>query len=130
MIKSTATYTLLLGVLFFLGLSLHTYFLEKEAIELQFSLHTIYLFHVVFTFVVIGVFNFISKKKEFFEQLGFIYLGVLVFRIVLFCGFFYNLVFTSVDLSIIERISLLIPVAIFLIFEVYFIAKILNKNKV
>ena len=128
LLKKTTTYTLLIGVLFFVGLHTHTFFLEKEAIKLQFSLFNIYLFHAVFTFILITIFTFISKYNTFFEQLGFIYLGTLVFKITFFCGVFYNPIFTTENLSIIERISLLIPVAIFLIIEVYFIAKILNRK--
>ena len=66
-------------------------------------------------------FNFLSSIEKILEQLGFIYLGAIVLKIVFFSIVFYNPIFTSEGLTIAERISLLIPMVIFLITEVCFL---------
>ena len=128
MFKKFIEYTISFGVLFFLGLYIQSYYVEKQSITLFFSLVKVYLFHFIFSLLVCGVFFILSSKEKLFQQLGFIYLGVLMLKIILFCGVFYNPIFTIEKLPKIDSISLLIPIALFLILEVFFIAKILNKK--
>ncbi len=128
MIKNILVYILIIGVLFFLGVNSHRYFIEKISVNLQFSLQNVYMFNAIFSLVVCTVFLILSEKESIFEKLGFLYLGTLVFKIILFYAVFYNPVFTAQDLTKIERISLLIPIAIFLSVEVYFIARILSRK--
>lgn len=128
MIKNLLTYLLVIGFLFFLGLEIHSYFIEEQNFRLGFSLKKLYSFHAIFTLVVLVKFNILSGFKKVSEQLGFIYLGVLILKIIFFCIVFYNPVFTSEKLTQIERISLLIPMVIFLISEVYFVSKLIQKK--
>lgn len=114
--------------LYFLGLSTHEYMNSKQNISLIFSLKNVYLFHAVFSLLVCIVFGILSSKEKFFQQLGFIYLGVLILKIVVFSIVFYNPVLSVENLSKTDSAALLIPIAIFLIAEVYFVAKILNKK--
>lgn len=130
MIKNSIKYTIVFGVLFFLGFFLHRNWIDNANISLPFSLKEIYIFHAVFSLIICVLFTILAQKDKLFEQLGFIYLGVLVFKITFFCMVFYDPVFTVEKLTKKQSLSLLIPIAIFLIAEVYFIAEILNKKKV
>jgi hypothetical protein len=70
-----------------------------------------------------------SSVDKIFSQLGFIYLGTLFFKIVIFCAIFYQPVFQEENLSQIARVSLFIPTLLFLLTEAFFVAKILNKKE-
>ena len=128
MLKRTLIYALTFIALFLLGYYSHKAIIEAKQLPLVFSLQKSYLFHAIFSFLICVIFAFLSLKDKLFQQLGFIYLGALTLKIILFCIVFYNPIITASDLSKTDSISLLIPIAIFLITEVYFIAKILNRK--
>ncbi|MEM6685821.1 MAG: DUF6168 family protein [Bacteroidota bacterium] len=128
MTRQIFIYFLAFGLLFFLGDFAHAYVLENQGISLDFSLRNMYAFHAFFSLQLCVVFALLSNNEKLRPQLGFIYLGSFVLKIILFCILFYNPLFTVEKLSNAQRISLAIPMVTFLILEVYFIIKILNKN--
>lgn len=128
MLREIFIYMLAFGILFFLGDFVHNYYIENQEIDLGFSLRKMYAFHAFFSLQLCIVFALLSNNKKISPQLGFIYLASFVLKIVVFCIVFYNPIFTVEKLTNTQRISLLIPMLIFLIQEVYFIIKILNKN--
>tara|TARA_B110000091_G_C13348640_1_gene283332 strand:- start:107 stop:493 length:387 start_codon:yes stop_codon:yes gene_type:complete len=128
MIKSIFLYSLVFFSLFFLGLFLHENLIEKQAVILPFSLRKIYLFHLGFSMLICVNFKLFSTVDKIFEQLGFIYLGTLLLKIVLFCVIFYNSIFTEEILTQTARLSLFFPLIIFLLTEAIFVAKVLNKK--
>ena len=128
MLKRFLVYLSVFAVLFVLGLYTHQYYINKTQVALIFSLQKVYLFHAVFSFLICGVFYLMSYKEKLSQQLGFIYLAALVLKIVVFCAVFYNPILTTETLPKSNSVSLLIPIAIFLIAEVYFIANILNRK--
>ena len=71
----------------------------------------------------------LSNVNKIFDQLGFIYLATIVLKLVLFCIIFYNPIFTKDDLDMIARVSLFIPMVVFLLTEAVFVAKILMKKQ-
>jgi hypothetical protein len=129
MIKAISLYSLVFFSLFFLGLFLHENLMEKQAAILPFSLRKIYLFHLSFSLLICVNFKLFSTVDKIFEQLGFIYLGTLLLKIVLFCAIFYNSIFTEETLTQTARLSLFFPLIIFLLTEAIFVAKVLNKNQ-
>jgi hypothetical protein len=129
MIKSIFIYFLLFFGIFFLGFSLHENYIVKQSIILPFSLQEVYLFHLGFSLLVCVNLKLFSTVDKIFSQLGFIYLGTLFLKIVLFSAIFYQPIFKEENLSRIARMSLLIPVLIFLLTEAFFVTKILNKKE-
>jgi hypothetical protein len=129
MIKSVISYSLVFFSIFFISFVLHENWLEKQEVILPFSLKKIYLFHLVFSMLICVNFKLFSIVDKIFEQLGFIYLGTLLLKIVLFCAIFYKSIFTEETLSEIARLSLFIPMIIFLLTEAIFVAKILQKKQ-
>mgnify|MGYP006091525839 CR=1 FL=1 len=129
MIKAISLYSVVFFSLFFLGLFLHENLMEKQAAVLPFSLRKIYLFHLGFSLLICVNFKLFSTVDKVFEQLGFIYLGTLILKIVIFCAIFYNPIFTEENLTQTARLSLFFPLIIFLLTEAIFVAKVLNKNQ-
>ena len=127
MAKNLITYILVFASVGVLSYLLHNNFIEEKNISLPFSLKKVCLFFVFFSLVICSLFKIGSVINKIKEQLGFIYLGTIIFKITVFAVIFYKSVF-EVDLSNAQRIALIIPMAIFLFIEVFFVAKILNKT--
>ena len=70
-----------------------------------------------------------SRIEKLRPQLGFIYLPTLFIKGILFYVIFKDSIFSIDNLTLIERLNLLIPLLIFLILEVYVVAKIINKKQ-
>ncbi|WP_167333086.1 DUF6168 family protein [Maribacter forsetii] len=88
-----------------------------------------YTFHFVFSLVLVIIFLIASKNNSFFDQLGFMYMGVLVIKITIFAAMFYPYLLGELIMPQIYRGALLIPVIIFLFLEVFFISKIMRKKR-
>ena len=114
--------------LFFLGYHLHENILKKLAIETAFSLKKVYLFHLGFSLLICTNFTIFSTVDKIFQQLGFIYLVSIFLKIVVFSIIFYNPIFSKENLDFASRISLFIPMILFLLTEAFFVAKILIKK--
>ncbi|MBF01143.1 MAG: hypothetical protein CMP77_14370 [Flavobacterium sp.] len=105
---------------------LHEWFLGEEYNELKVLLKKAYVFHGIFSLSIIIVFRLVAKIKSVFPQLGFIYMGLLVFKIMVFTMMFLPQLMGDQIISRFYRGSILIPIAIFLILEVVFVTKILR----
>lgn len=129
MIKNIFLYAFVFFSVFFVSFFLHENYIEKQQIILPYSLKKIYLFHLGFSLLICTNFLVFSTVDKIFEQLGFIYLATIVLKIILFCIIFYNPIFTIDDLSFDARLSLFVPMIIFLSTEALFVAKILKKKQ-
>lgn len=128
MIKKLLILSLVFSGVFLLSYSNHENYLENQAINLPFSLKKIYLFHLGFSLIVCFNFYLLSTVDKIFDQLGFIYLVTLFLKIILFCIIFYQSIINQEHLSLIVRVSLLIPTFIFLLTEAFFIIQIFNSK--
>jgi hypothetical protein len=129
MIRSIIAYTAIFFCIFIISFSLHEYLLDEREIILPFSLKKAYLFHLGFSLIICTNFQAISKVEKIFDQLGFIYLGTILLKLITFIAIFYKSIVTEEILPFITRISLLIPMIIFLLLEAIVVAKILKKNQ-
>ena len=129
MVKSIFVYTIVFFFLFLVSFSLHEYFLEKKEIFLPFSLQKVYVFHLGYSLLVCTNFLIFSNVNKVSEQLGFIYLGTIMLKLILFSILFYKHLFVEDSLLFAAKISLLIPMILFLLTEVVFVSKILNKKQ-
>ena len=117
---------LFVGATFYLA---HVFLLGENQEDFIPLLQKDYIFHVSFSLVLVIVFQLLASNPKFFEQLGFLYMGALVFKIVIFAILFYPQLLGDILLSRFYRVSLLIPVIVFLPLEVIFISKIMNGKK-
>ena len=129
MIRIIFIYTIIFLSLFFISFFLHENYLETANIILPFSLQKVYIFHLGFSLLICTNFLLFSTVDKIFEQLGFIYLGTIVLKLILFCIIFYTPIFTEDNLTFTARLSLFIPMIIFLLTEAFFVAKILMKKE-
>ena len=129
MIKNFITYTLTCILLYILGLFLHNTYLETNKILLPFSLQKTYLFHAGFSLIVCVNLLALSNVNKILDQLGFIYLGTILLKILLFSIIFYKSIITNEIIEFSARISLMIPLLIFLLIEAFFVVQILQKKE-
>ena len=108
---------------------LHPFLLIEEHQFFVPFLKKAYLFHFSFSLILILAFIILARYDKYFVQLGFIYMGLLVFKIVVFAALFYPQLLGENLLASFYRSSLLIPVIVFLPLEVIFISKIMRGKK-
>ena len=128
MIKNSVKYALLFSALLFGGYYIHSFLLKDNNSLFPFSLLKVYSFHAIISLLTCILIEMFSRQPKQHDQLGFIYLGALVFKIILFCIMFNKVLFSDQNLSTFQSVSMLIPLALFLVTEVYFIIQILNRN--
>lgn len=127
--KRILRYAILCFVALVIAYSVHSTLLYFFEITLPFTLWKIYLFQCFATLIICASFEIISQKSEKYrDQLGFLYLGAMVLKVILFTAFFSSILFSTLVLSKMDSLSLLIPIFIFLFLEVVIIVKILNRN--
>ncbi|HLW33541.1 MAG TPA: DUF6168 family protein [Aequorivita sp.] len=121
-----ATYCLLVLIV---GYAVHYLILGYFQVEHPYTLWKIYLFQCLATLALCASFEVIAEKSpKYKDQLGFLYLAAMVFKVGIFSLFFSDILFSSLVLSKIDSLSLLIPIFLFLFLEVVIIVKILNRN--
>ena len=128
MIRSVLLFSVVFFIVFIIGFSIHDFLIQKQQISLPFSLKKVYLFHLFFSLIICINFLIFSNFNKFLEQLGFIYLGTILLKLTLFCFLFYPSIFTEEELALSSRMSLFVPVILFLITEATIVAKILKKK--
>ena len=95
-------------------------------IQLQYSLFSVYLFHALSAIIVYLIIEFLFTKLP--NQVGYAYLMLMCFKIGAFVLIFQKSVF-AVDLEALqERISLVVPLFIFLIIEALLVGKLLTNK--
>lgn len=127
MVKSVFTYLFVFIVLLFGGQWIHIFVLNKYNQSISFPTGDVYTFHAIFSMLICVLFLFLSKTAKFKDQLGFIYLSTLLLKLIFFAIIFRDLIFHEQVLTTFDRISLLIPVVLFLSFEVLFVSKIFKR---
>ncbi|WP_299713941.1 DUF6168 family protein [uncultured Tenacibaculum sp.] len=125
MIKRILIFTVTLILLFLLSYFTNAY-LVKE-LTLSFSLLQVYLFHVIAAFIVYGIVEFVASILP--NQAGYAYLASIFIKIGLFVLIFNGSVFAKENLSRPERLSLVVPLFLFLITEAVAISKLLNTKQ-
>ncbi|MGB6151351.1 MAG: DUF6168 family protein [Pricia sp.] len=126
MLKHILQYILFFGLLFIVGFYAHENILRASEKTLGFSLRHIYIFHALFSFSICTLLLVLSKLPNLAPQLGFLYLGGFLLKFLAFAVVFQNIIIGEAALSIVEAVSLMVPIALFLGLEVYFVAKILR----
>lgn len=127
MIKQIGVYSISFLLLSVISYFLHIFLFPKITIESPIPLSQVYTFFSVFAFVVCVQLFILSKTEKFKDQLGFLYLVSIVLKMILFFVVFYKQIFTGEAFTNIEGINLLIPIALTLFLEVFFIRKLLKN---
>lgn len=124
MLKSIIQYIVVFSILFFVGKFVHLSLIDEPV---SFSLSKVYLYHYLFSLGICLLFAYLSFANILKNQLGLIYLATLFLKIIFFAIIFKDLVVGTSPLPRLERVYMLVPLALFLTFEVFFISKILKR---
>jgi len=127
MIKAVLIYVISFAVLFFLIYFFQEYLLNQLVATVRFSVWDTNIFLAITSLLICIHFQLFSLIKNLETQLGFIYLPTLFIKGVLFYLAFEDSVFNIEILNTTERLSILIPILLFLGLEVFFIVKIISK---
>lgn len=115
------------GVYLF-AITIHQWILDINDVHLRFQLNDVYLFFVIISLLICIIFKGLTLIAKAKEQIGFYYLPTIFLKVVLFFLVFNNSIAGLKDLSQVESINLLIPLFIFLVLEVSFLSRLLNKK--
>ncbi len=127
MIKAVLIYVMSFAILFFLIYFSQDYLLSQLNATVRFSVWDTNVFLPLSSLLICIHFQFFSLIKNLETQLGFIYLPTLFIKGILFYLAFKDSVFNIEILNTTERLSLLIPILLFLGLEVFFVVKIISK---
>ncbi|GGW56973.1 hypothetical protein DFQ11_101702 [Winogradskyella epiphytica] len=128
MIKSIIVYIISFTILFFLIHFTQDYFLQQADRSVRFSTWDVNLFFAFVSVFICVHFELFSLIKSLDTQLGFIYLPTLFIKGGLFFLAFQSSVFKLETLNTAERLSIVIPMLLFLGLEAFFVIKIISKK--
>ncbi|MBT2160371.1 DUF6168 family protein [Zobellia barbeyronii] len=128
MIKQIVQYIVVFILVGTTSFFLHQFLLADDNLSFNTLLKEAYIFHFIFSLAVIITFQLLSKNEKVFAQVGFIYMGTLVFKIAAYTAMCYPQLMGDQYLPRFYRASLLIPVFVFLALEVFFVSKILERR--
>lgn len=102
--------------------------LSGTAQNLPFYFLGVYVFHAVASITLCAMLILARMSPKFTDQVGYIYLISVAVKAILFFVIFREPIFSSHSLSNQEALAMLIPLFLGLFFEVFFVAKLLNKS--
>jgi hypothetical protein len=124
MVKRIISYLSTVLFVFLIVFYAHKYFLGIK--ELHYSLFNVYLFHVVSTVLIYVIVETVAWKLP--SQAGYAYLASIFLKIGFFVMIFQATVFSEIELEKFERVSLIVPLFLFLIIEAVAVSKLLNSK--
>ncbi|CAL2102385.1 conserved membrane protein of unknown function [Tenacibaculum sp. 190130A14a] len=127
MIKRIFYFTATILLIFAISFFSHDYTLATKDIYLSFSLLKVYSFHVISALIVYTIIELVADKLP--NQAGYAYLASIFLKIGFFVLIFQASVFANEALNKPERVSLVIPLFLFLIIEAIAVSKLLNNKQ-
>ena len=123
MIKRIIIVAIIIILLFAISYNVHLYVLDQS---ISFSLLAVYLFHAISAILVYCVVEAVANYLP--NQAGYAYLMMMFLKIGAFVLIFQTEVFVNDALSWADRVSLVVPLFLFLIAEALAVGKLLNKK--
>lgn len=124
MVKRIISYLALITLVFLIVFFAHKHFLGIR--ELNYSLLNVYFFHVISTLLIYVIVEVVGWKLP--SQAGYAYLAAIFLKIGFFVMIFQSTVFSEIELEKFERVSLIIPLFLFLTIEAVAVSKLLNSS--
>ena len=126
MIKRILRYVVIVAIAFITVFFTHQYVLESKELILSFSLLKMYLFHAIASIIVYVAIEIVAERLP--SQAGYAFLAAVFLKIGFFILLFSAVIFPEVTLPKFQRVSLIIPLFLFLIIEAIFASKLLNAK--
>jgi len=118
---TTAIVVLATSVLF-----VQKWYISSVGESLSYSLNSIYYFHFAAYLIIVLAVELLNKKMP--NQVGFFYLASVFIKIGFFMLLFKDVIFAENPMGFLERISIIIPFFMFLIFEAVYSGKLMNAQ--
>lgn len=125
MIKRILLYFFVVSILFGGILYMHNFIITSNNAVIRFSLFNIYLFHFISSFIIYLIIELIVFKMP--NQAGFVFLASIFLKLGFFVMIFNTTILSLENLNLIERVSIIVPLFIFLFLEAAASFKLLNK---
>jgi len=126
MLKRLIIFTLAITILATAVLLIQDWYISSQGETLSYSLNSIYYFHFVAYLIIVVAVELLSKKMP--SQVGYFYLASIFIKIGFFLLFFKDIIFSENPLNLLERISIIIPFFMFLIFEAIYSGRLMNAQ--
>ena len=126
MTKRLLIYSVVLSGVFVASYFLHVLFLENNNHELPFNLLGMYWFNAAASLLVYLFIEVIASKLP--SQAGYSYLVSVFLKLGFFLLIFKNEIFSAQELQMVERLSIVLPLLLFLTLETVFSARLLNSQ--
>lgn len=104
----------------------HIYLLDYAGEEMTFSLLGMYIFHFVAYFVICLSVELLYTRLP--SQVGYAYLASVFIKIGIFVLIFKSAIFGANELNMTERLSVVVPMFVFLIFEAIYCGRLMNSQ--
>jgi hypothetical protein len=127
MIKRLISSILLVGLISLLIYVGHQYLLNNLDIELQFSLLSTYFFYIVTYILVTIAIELVNRLDPIYT--GMAYMWSFLVKLMLFGIFFYSSLFGEETLPFGDRLSIIAPMLIYILFEVLYCIKIIELKE-
>jgi len=118
---TTAIVVLATSVLF-----VQKWYISSVGESLSYSLNSIYYFHFAAYLIIVLAVELLNKRMP--NQVGFFYLASVFIKIGFFMLLFKDVIFAENPMGFLERISIIIPFLMFLIFEAVYSGKLMNAQ--
>jgi hypothetical protein len=125
MIKRLLVYAAVLLAVFVMSYNAHSVILESGELVLSFSLINTYVFHLIASFAIYVLIEVVAFYAS--TQAGYAFLASVFVKIGLFTLIFMPSLFSDNDLQMFERVSVIVPLFVFLTLEAIACSRLLNK---
>ncbi len=127
-IKRIGIYFLIAFVLFGVGFWINLNLIQHNGLPTQLPLLQVYLFHVLFSILIYVICELVYLALP--AQVGYAFLASVFLKMGFFVLIFKNSLFGEVELAMFERVSLIVPLFLFLLLEAIALARLLNADKI
>ena len=125
MLKRFIPFTIMVAMITVILFVVHIYALDYLGEALRFSLTSMYIFHAIAYMVICLCVEFLYSKMP--NQVGYAYLASVFIKIGLFVLVFKAEIFGDEPLSMAERLSVVVPLFLFIAFEAIYCGKLMNS---
>lgn len=127
MIKRFLSFTLLVVMITVILYVVHIYALDYVGQETAFSLMGMYTFHFVAYLIICLSVEYLYTRLP--SQVGYAYLASVFIKIGVFVLVFKSTIFGAEELNMAERLSIVVPMFLFLVFEATYCGRLMNSQQ-
>ena len=125
MSKRIIFFSIITFVTFIIGYFSNSYILNINNLSIDFSLLSMYAFNSIACLIVYILIEITSTYLP--NETGYAYLALSIIKIGIFILVFQNIIFSEIELTKVQKSSIIIPFLLFLVLETIGVSKLLNN---